>query len=82
MRRKVGRVITVLIVLVALVALCAPVMAQGGGQGGGQAGGQGRGGARGPQAPPLLMTTAAFEDGAVIKDRAAFGQSVCVMVRT
>ena len=69
MRRKVGRVITVLIVLVALVALCAPVMAQGGGQGGGQAGGQGRGGARGPQAPPLLMTTAAFEDGAVIPDK-------------
>jgi len=44
-------------------------MAQGGGQGGGQAGGQGRGGARGPQAPPLLMTTAAFEDGAVIPDK-------------
>ena len=28
--------------------------------------GQGRGGGRGPQAPPLLMTTTAFEDGGVI----------------
>src|SRR5262250_1339710 len=65
MQRKVARVITVLFVLVALVALCAPVMAQGGGQGGGQ----GRGGGRGPQAPPLLMTTTAFEDGGVIPDK-------------
>jgi Raf kinase inhibitor-like YbhB/YbcL family protein len=69
MQRKVGRVITVLFVLVALVALCAPVMAQGAGQGGGQAAGQGRGGGRGPQTPPLLMTTAAFEDGGVIPDK-------------
>jgi Raf kinase inhibitor-like YbhB/YbcL family protein len=69
MQRKVGRVITVLFVLVALVALCAPVMAQGGGQGGGQAAGQGRGGGRGPQSPPLLMTTAAFEDGGVVPDK-------------
>ncbi len=29
-------------------------------------GGQARGGGRGPQAPPLLMTTTAFEDGGVI----------------
>ena len=69
MQRKVGRVITVLFVLVALVALCAPVMAQGAGQGGGQAAGQGRGGGRGPQTPPLLMTTAAFEDGGIIPDK-------------
>ena len=34
---------------------------------GGAPGGQGRGGGgRGPQAPPLLMTTTAFEDGGVI----------------
>src|SRR5437867_3196261 len=76
MQTKVVRVVTVLFVLVALVALCAPVMAQGGGQergqgrGGGQGGGQGRGGGgRGPQTPPLLMTTTAFEDGAVIPDK-------------
>src|SRR5205085_2207007 len=65
MQNKVVRVITVLFVLVALVALCAPVMAQGGG-------GQGRGGGgagRGPQAPPLLMTTTAWEDGGVIPDK-------------
>src|SRR5262249_24209674 len=41
------------------------LMAQGG------AGGQGRGGggARGPQAPPLVMTTTAFEDGGIIPDK-------------
>src|SRR5262249_45462226 len=65
MQTKVVRIITVLFVLVALVALYVPVMAQGGGQGGGQ----GRGGGRGPQAPPLLMTTTAFEDGGVIPDK-------------
>jgi Raf kinase inhibitor-like YbhB/YbcL family protein len=74
---KVLRILTVLFVLAALVALCTPAMAQGaGGQGGGQGrgggGGQGRGGGgggRGPQAPPLLMTSAAWEDGGVIPDK-------------
>jgi Raf kinase inhibitor-like YbhB/YbcL family protein len=37
-------------------------------QGGGGRGGQAPGG-RGPQAPPLLMTTTAFEDGGVIPDK-------------
>src|SRR5437868_3440387 len=85
MQTKAVRIITIVFVLVALVALCAPVMAQGGGAGqgrggggggdarGGGAGGQGRGGGggagRGPQAPPMLMTTTAFEDGGVIPDK-------------
>jgi Raf kinase inhibitor-like YbhB/YbcL family protein len=54
-------------VLIALLALCVPVMAQG--RGGGDArggGGQGRGG---PPAPPLIMTTTAFEDGGIIPDK-------------
>ena len=33
------------------------------------AGGQGRAGGRGPATPPLIMTTTAFEDGAVIPDK-------------
>src|ERR1700719_178170 len=41
--------------------------AQGPGGGGGQGGGGGRG--RGPQAPPLLMTSPAWEDGGVIPDK-------------
>ncbi len=72
------RKLTVLLVLTALLAVsAAPVFAEGpqgppgGGQGrgggaGAPGGGQGRGGGRGPQAPPLLMTTTAFEDGGVI----------------
>src|SRR5258706_7621980 len=65
MQTKVVRIVTVLFVLVALIALCVPVMAQGAGQGGGQGrGGGGRGGA-----PPLLMTTTAWEDGGVIPDK-------------
>jgi Raf kinase inhibitor-like YbhB/YbcL family protein len=35
-------------------------------QGAAPGGGQGRGGGRGPAAPPLLMTTTAFEDGGII----------------
>jgi Raf kinase inhibitor-like YbhB/YbcL family protein len=66
MPRKLVRIITVLFVLAALLALCL-VMAQGAAQGGGQ--GRGGGGGRGPQAPPLLMTTTAFEDGGVIADK-------------
>src|SRR5256714_15526514 len=32
-------------------------------------GGQGRGAGRGPQTPPLVMTSAAWEDGGVIPDK-------------
>src|SRR5437879_1882009 len=67
MQNKVVRVITVLFVLVALVALCGSIMAQAGGQGGGQGRGGGGGGRGG--APPLLMTTTAWEDGGVIPDK-------------
>jgi Raf kinase inhibitor-like YbhB/YbcL family protein len=41
-------------------------IAQDAARGGAAGGGQGRGGGRGPQAPPLVMTTTAFEDGGVI----------------
>jgi hypothetical protein len=47
--------------LMADPALFAQAAPQGGGRPGG---GQGRG--RGPQAPPLILTTTAFEDGGVI----------------
>ena len=63
MQTKVARIITVLFVL---AALAAPVMAQ---DRGGAGQGRGGGGGRGPQAPPLLMTTTAFEDGGVIPDK-------------
>ena len=72
MHKRVTRSLTVLLVLVAITASILPLAAQapqGGGAGGpgaGAPGGQGRGGGRGPQAPPLLMTTTAFEDGGVI----------------
>jgi Raf kinase inhibitor-like YbhB/YbcL family protein len=76
MQTKVLRIVAVLFVIVALTALCMPAMAQAGGgagQGRGGGGGQGRGGgggaARGPQAPPLLMTSSAWEDGGVIPDK-------------
>ena len=61
MRRQMSGVCAV---IVAVMFSAVPAFAQGGGQGGG--GGQGRGGGRGPQAPPLLMTTTAFEDGGII----------------
>ena len=77
MNTRVTRSLMVVLILVALVASIMPLAAQapqGGGRGpgapgAGGAGGQGRGGGgggRGPQAPPLLMTTTAFEDGGVI----------------
>ena len=80
MHKKVVRLLTVLLVVLALTASMLPLAAQApqgrgagapgaggpGGAAGGAGGGQGRGGGRGPQAPPLLMTTAAFEDGGVI----------------
>jgi Raf kinase inhibitor-like YbhB/YbcL family protein len=62
MQTKVLRILTILVLIVALAAICIPAMAQGGG-------GQGRGGGRGPQAPPLLMTSTAWEDGGVIPDK-------------
>ena len=61
--QKKARVITVLFALIAIAALCLPAIAQDRG------GGQGRGGGRGPQAPPLIMTTTAFEDGGIIPDK-------------
>src|SRR5215467_6166154 len=81
---KALRILTVLCVLAVLVALCvSPAMAQDRGQGGqgrgggdargggaGGGGGQGRGGGGGRGgAPPLLMTTTAWEDGGVIPDK-------------
>src|SRR5215813_13150545 len=69
---KVLRIFAVLFVLVVLVALCvSPAMAQGGGDArGGGGGGQGRGGGGGRGgAPPLLMTSTAWEDGGVIPDK-------------
>ena len=84
MQTKVLRILMILLVVVTLVAISVSAMAQGGGAppagagagagrgaGGGQGGGggQGRGGGRGPQAPPLLMTSAAWEDGGVIPDK-------------
>jgi len=82
MHKRVTRSLTVLLVLLAITASILPLAAQapqgrgaggpgagapgGAGGPGGAPGGQGRGGGRGPQAPPLLMTTTAFEDGGVI----------------
>jgi hypothetical protein len=50
----------------ALILGTAAVIAQDAARGGAPGGGQGRGGGRGPQAPPLVMTTTAFEDGGII----------------
>ncbi len=50
-----------------LLAICAAPAAAQAPQGGGQ--GRGAGGGRGPQTPPLIMTTAAWEDGGVIPDK-------------
>src|SRR6266446_1864790 len=47
------------------VAMSLALLAQGPPAGGGQ----GRGAGRGPATPPLLMTTSAWEDGAVIPDK-------------
>lgn len=71
MQRKVLRTLTVFVVLAALVALCsAPAFAQGGqGGAGGRGGGQGRGSGGRGGAPPLLMSSPAWEDGGVIPDK-------------
>jgi Raf kinase inhibitor-like YbhB/YbcL family protein len=53
-------------VAIALMLGVAAATAQDAARGGGQGGGQGRGAGRGPAAPPLVMTTTAFEDGGVI----------------
>src|SRR2546427_4341668 len=59
MQTKVVRVLAVLFVVVALLAVAAGItMAQ-----------ERRGGGRGPAVPPLIMTTAAWEDGGVIPDK-------------
>jgi Raf kinase inhibitor-like YbhB/YbcL family protein len=51
----------------ALMLGSAAAVAQDAARGGAPAGGgQGRGGGRGPAAPPLVMTTTAFEDGGII----------------
>jgi Raf kinase inhibitor-like YbhB/YbcL family protein len=77
MYKTVMRSLTAVLILMALVSISVLPLAaqapqgQGGGRGpgaggpGGPGGGQGRGG-RGGGAPPLLMTTTAFEDGGVI----------------
>src|SRR3982750_2211446 len=48
-------------------AMSLALLAQGPPAGGGQ--GRAGGGGRGPQAPPLIMTTSAWEDGGVIPDK-------------
>jgi hypothetical protein len=67
MQTKAVRLITLLFVFAAFIALCSPVMAQGG-RGGDARGGAGGGGGRGG-APPLIMTSSAWEDGGVIPDK-------------
>ena len=64
--RSVPMLVCVVGCLATAIALPAAQAPQGGAAGGG---GQGRGGGRGPQAPPLLMTTTAWEDGGVIPDK-------------
>ena len=63
------RKLTVLLILTALFAVSVTSGFAQGPQGGPPGGGQGRGGGRGPQAPPLLMTTTAFEDGGIVPDK-------------
>ena len=60
----------------ALMLGTAAVVAQDAARGGAPGGGQGRGGGRGPQAPPLVMTTTAFEDGGVIPAKFVGGMGV------
>ncbi len=62
MRRKMFGAVAMALMLGAAAVTAQDARAGGGG--GGQ--GRGGGGGRGPQAPPLVMTTTAFEDGGVI----------------
>src|SRR5437016_8025446 len=55
MQMNVRSITAVMVVVVLLTAGIVPAIAQ-----------ERRGGGRGPQVPPLIMTTTAFEDGAVI----------------
>ena len=69
MQRRVERSITFLSVAAAWLAIgIASTVAQAPAPGA-QGGGQGRGGGRGPQAPPLIMTTTAWEDGGIIPNK-------------
>ena len=54
----------------------AAVVAQDAARGTAPGGGQGRGAGRGPQAPPLVMTTTAFEDGGIIPAKFVGGMGV------
>jgi len=63
MQRKIFGAVSIALMLVA-AASAQDAARGGGGQGGGQ--GRGGGGGRGPAAPPLVMTTTAFEDGGII----------------
>src|SRR5262245_8125270 len=64
-------------IAIALTMGAAAVTAQDA-RGGGRApgGGQGRGAGRGPAAPPLVMTTASFEDGGIIPAKFAGAMGV------
>ena len=68
MRRHVVRSMTGVLAVGALLAMVsAAAIAQAPAAGGGQ--GRGGGGGRGPAVPPLIMTSTAWEDGAVIPDK-------------
>ena len=60
----------------ALMLGTAAVVAQDAARGAAPGGGQGRGGGRGPAAPPLVMTTTAFEDGGIIPAKFVGGMGV------
>ena len=64
MQRKIFGAVTIALMLGVAAASAQDAARGGGGQGGGQ--GRGGGGGRGPAAPPLVMTTTAFEDGGII----------------
>ena len=68
MRRQVVRSMTGVLAVGALLAMVsASAIAQAPAAGGGQ--GRAGGGGRGPAVPPLIMTSTAWEDGAVIPDK-------------
>jgi len=69
MRRQVLRTIGVLAAAALIGGGTGLAQERQGAPGGAAGAGQGRGGGRGPQAPPLVMTTTAWEDGGVIPDK-------------